>query len=103
MRPPPGWQVKVDRLMAIYDRANIELSSSKGLRRVLAETKVKVAYRQLEKLMAMRPPARVISDSARDMFAALEQQVTVEAARQRATASSNDNASAQQQGKKQHG
>lgn len=93
--PPPGWQERLDRLLAIYDRACSEFAQAHGKRELIAEKKVRIAYRQIQALLALRPPARAREQA--NMFAELERQVAVEAQRQRATAPSNDNATASQQ------
>lgn len=119
-RPPPGWVERVGWLLAIIDRAEAEIgvAALHGTPTLVAEQKRIVAYRQLDALMAQRPPLATrprrpmvkatiqIPERARRMFAALEDQINVEATRQRALRTSNDNAasaSPQQQGKQQHG
>lgn len=89
LQPPPGWQARLDRLMAIYERACNELRAATGMPAVIARQKARVAYRQIQALLALRPPAR--SMQSETMFADLERQVALEAERQRALAPSNDN------------
>lgn len=89
MSPPPGWQERLDRLVAIYNRACAELLKVTGKRELIAQQKCRVAYRQIQALLAMRPPARAAERT--NMFADLERQIALESARQRASAPSNDN------------
>lgn len=118
-KPPPGWVEKVGWLRGIIDRAEAEIGVAALQCRpsLVADQKRMVAYRQLDALMAQRPPLATrprkpmikatiqISERARRMFASLEEQINVEATRQRALRTSNDNAASasQQQGKTQHG
>lgn len=100
--PRPGWQARFDRLTAIYNRACAELGRATGMPELIAQAKCRVAYRQIQALLAMRPPARAVERETKTMFADLQRQVTLEAQRQHGialireapfcvTASSNDN------------
>lgn len=52
MMPPPGWQQRLDRLLAIYDRAWTQFQA--GEQTALAERKIDCARRQLAALLALR-------------------------------------------------
>ena len=116
--PPPGWADKCRWLRAIVARAEeqIRMAALFGGPTLIAEQKRAVAYRNLDALMAMRPPVPMtrtvqtrgavrVSEQARRMFGELEMQINVEAARQRASRTSNDNAASasQQERVKAHG
>ncbi len=59
-QPPPGWSKKVRLLQAIIDRAEakITVAALRGVDTTSPERTRALAYRQLEPLMAMRPPVR---------------------------------------------